>query len=63
MGAIRLTKTNGEKIFVELEDVTYFEEVKKVVAVHFEKGRTVRVKGTFPIVEYIFENCVVEING
>lgn len=48
MEAIRLTKINGEKFFVNINEVSHFESVKKGMVVHFESGDSIRVRETFP---------------
>lgn len=63
MEAIRLTTTDGVKVFVALEEVSHFEAVKKGMVVHYDNGETLRVTETFPILDYIFENYIFEING
>ena len=45
-----------------LDDVSHFESVRKGMVVHYENGDILRVKETFPILDYLLENYVFEID-
>lgn len=63
MEAIRLTNMDNEQVWINLNNVVSFNKCGKRTLIKYLNGATVEVKESLPIVQYLLDHYVYEVDA